>query len=172
MGIREWLFDKVFGSKPEPELPLPMTEVKSRSNCTFKVVGEYYKQQEINHLLLLAMRLKYFKKHPSLTDEQIAANHGLTPIYVHLGEINLEKEPDNQYDKNAIKVVFTLENKKYHVGYVGKDDIPKVRTFIDTYKFVANAYTPTENYLACRKLQHPNKLDYENLFEIRMYKID
>ena len=30
----------------------------------------------------------------------------------------LEREPDNRYDSNAIKVIYTNNNTKYHIGYV------------------------------------------------------
>lgn len=32
--------------------------------------------------------------------------------------IYLEKEPNNEYDKYAIKVIYVKDNKKYHIGYV------------------------------------------------------
>lgn len=33
-------------------------------------------------------------------------------------KLSLELEPENEYDENAIKVVFNKENRKYHLGYV------------------------------------------------------
>lgn len=33
-------------------------------------------------------------------------------------KLSLELEPENKYDKNAIKVIFNKDNKEYHLGYV------------------------------------------------------
>jgi hypothetical protein len=33
---------------------------------------------------------------------------------------NLEREPDNEYDSNAVKCMITIDHIEYHLGYIPK----------------------------------------------------
>ncbi|ASN69143.1 hypothetical protein 7F23_30 [uncultured Caudovirales phage] len=49
--------------------------------------------------------------------------------------IYLEKDPNNEYDKNAIKVYLEYpEGKKHHIGHVPKKDNIKVAEVMDSNK--------------------------------------
>ena len=58
--------------------------------------------------------------------------------------IKLEKDPNNTYDKNAIKVL--LEDK--HVGYISTEDNQKVKKFMKKYKNLDIELFSSDNHRA------------------------
>ena len=75
---------------------------------TFKVVGTTFHQSAIDELLAKAV--------PDFRSEQIGQRE---MTYKH--SISLVPEPDNQYDPNAVKVVFQFWNQPIQIGYLGKE---------------------------------------------------
>lgn len=72
---------------------------------TFKVVGTTFHQNEVDELLMKAV--------PDFSYDQ---NGQQERTYNH--SIDLVPEPDNQYDRNAVKVVFKAINQPLHIGYL------------------------------------------------------
>ena len=75
---------------------------------TFKVVGTTFHQNEVDELLMNAM--------PDYSFDQ---NGQQERTYNY--SIDLITEPDNQYDSNAVKVVFKAINQPLHIGYLPKE---------------------------------------------------
>lgn len=75
---------------------------------TFKVVGTTFHQNEVDELLMKAV--------PDYSFDQ---NGQQERTYNH--SIDLVPEPDNQYDSNAVKVVFKSINQPLHIGYLPKE---------------------------------------------------
>lgn len=75
---------------------------------TFKVVGTTFHQNEVDELLMKAM--------PDFSSDQ----NGQQEITYNYS-IDLIPEPDNQYDSNAVKVVFKAINQPLHIGYLPKE---------------------------------------------------
>lgn len=75
---------------------------------TFKVVGTTFHQNEVDELLMKAV--------PDFSSDQNGQQE-LTYNY----SMDLIAEPDNQYDHNAVKVVFKAINQPLHIGYLPKE---------------------------------------------------
>lgn len=75
---------------------------------TFKVVGTTFHQNEVDELLMNAM-----------PDSSFDQNGQQERTYNY--SIDLITEPDNQYDSNAVKVVFKAINQPLHIGYLPKE---------------------------------------------------
>lgn len=75
---------------------------------TFKVVGTTFHQNEVDELLMKAM--------PDFSYDE---NGQQEMVYNY--SIDLITEPDNQYDHNAVKVVFKAINQPLHIGYLPKE---------------------------------------------------
>jgi len=61
--------------------------------------------------------------------------------------IYLEKEPDNKYDKKAIKVYSEVNNKRFHIGYISKTTYDSLNVkdcyrivYISSYSLGARLY--------------------------------
>ena len=46
-------------------------------------------------------------------------------------ELYLEREPENQYDANAIKVNYNLDDRLVHIGYIAKEDAIYIAPHMD-----------------------------------------
>lgn len=75
---------------------------------TFKVVGTTFHQNEVDELLMKAV--------PDFSSDQ---NGQQERTYNY--SIDMIPEPDNQYDSNAVKVVFKAINQPLHIGYLPKE---------------------------------------------------
>lgn len=75
---------------------------------TFKVVGTTFHQNEVDELLMKAV-----------PDSSFDQNGQQERTYNY--SIDLITEPDNQYDHNAVKVVFKAINQPLHIGYLPKE---------------------------------------------------
>lgn len=81
----------------------------------FSVAGTYYHMPAINKLA--KANPDWRKGGKTLAEEGKVMEK--VPHYTYMDRpINLEPEPTNEYDKNAIKVIIAGE----HVGYIGQDD--------------------------------------------------
>lgn len=45
--------------------------------------------------------------------------------------LKIEREPENPYDQNAIKVMFDLDGRPVHVGYIAKEDAIYIAPHLD-----------------------------------------
>ena len=75
---------------------------------TSKVVGTTFHQNEVDELLMKAV-----------PDSSFDQNGQQERTYNY--SIDLITEPDNQYDSNAVKVVFKAINRPLHIGYLPKE---------------------------------------------------
>lgn len=75
---------------------------------TSKVVGTTFHQNEVDELLMKAV-----------PDSSFDQNGQQERTYNY--SIDLINEPDNQYDSNAVKVVFKSINQPLHIGYLPKE---------------------------------------------------
>lgn len=56
---------------------------------------------------------------------------------VECGEyITFEKDPNNEFDKNAIKVIVELDSKKHHIGHVPKKNNLEIGSLLDSDSIV------------------------------------
>lgn len=45
--------------------------------------------------------------------------------------LSLEREPENPYDENAIKVLYDLDGESLHIGYIAKEDAAFIAPHLD-----------------------------------------
>lgn len=116
----------------------------------FNVVGTRYKrvgnktgQQIIKEIVNKMRREGYFDygKYEDMTDKEIMENTFGERIYeFHLESIPfcvMEKEDDNEYDKNAIKVMVGYnEHDLYHIGYVPREHCEQMRILMKQHRMV------------------------------------
>ena len=81
---------------------------QDRVLVTFKVVGTTFRQSAIDELLAKAV--------PDFSSEQDGQRE-----LTYKQSLTLIPEPDNQYDHNAVKVVFQFVNQPLQIGYLGKE---------------------------------------------------
>lgn len=113
------LFKKLFGTKKEEKIevvvPEPIEPVNPVKNFYFNVAGISFKEDEIKENLLLKN-----DEYSMTKRELIDFAETDVKIYKYIGDIakvELVPEPDNPYDKKAIKVIAD----GIHIGYVPKD---------------------------------------------------
>lgn len=108
----------------------------------FKVVGVTKKNEDGKEIQAILKKIaSSYKKsgelesYDGMTNKEIAewgSSIGeFEGQYVH-HKVELRPEPDNEYDKNAIKVYLKdAEGNDYHVGYVGKDQNLALKNILD-----------------------------------------
>lgn len=107
----------------------------NKKEYSFNVAGVSYKQDAIRDLCFDNEEYSMSKK--KLIDENLIDE----PIYKYeestLGLISLLPDPDNEYDKNAIKVM----HRDILLGYVPKDETNAIHKIIaGPYKATAKVY--------------------------------
>ncbi|MFT9599175.1 YqaE/Pmp3 family membrane protein [Mesobacillus sp.] len=126
--------------------PITQTEpprVQKKNNIlTFNVAGVSYandKGKKIQPLLRkIAKEIAEENGIPAYsgyTNKEILNNEIEVSEFedVEFGDyVSFEKEPDNKFDKNAIKVLINLGNDRQHIGYVPKTDNVKVGQLMDS----------------------------------------
>lgn len=118
------------------------TQTPNNHAITFNVAGVTFDNEEGKDIQTLLRRVakaiareKDIPAYAGMTNSEILEYYGEVSEFedVEFGEyILFEKEPDNEYDKNAIKVVVKLEDKKHHIGYVPKKYNVQLNKLLDT----------------------------------------
>lgn len=82
----------------------------------------------------------YFEPYEGLTNKEIKEDYFSDKIYEISGGLEgcgLEREDDNQYDPNALKVLIKdLNGETHHIGYVPKEHCTQIRELMDHYKML------------------------------------
>jgi uncharacterized membrane protein YqaE (UPF0057 family) len=123
--------------------PITQTEpprVQKKNNIiTFNVAGVSYendKGKKIQPLLRkIAKEISEENGIPVYTNKEILEDYIVVSEFedVEFGDyVSLEKEPDNKFDKNAIKVLINLGNDSLHIGYVPKSVNVRVGQLMDS----------------------------------------
>jgi len=98
----------------------------------FAVQGAKY--YDIRDMVDFARERKLFIPYEEWTNEHISPSGSLfeTNLIGVINSINLEPEPNNPYDKNAIVVNTIIGDSIFKLGYVPRDDTEKVQNIMDT----------------------------------------
>lgn len=116
------------------------------------VVGLNY-ENRLRTLNKLVKELKeydeYYKPYDGMTNKEILESY--SRVYeidlIPFNDIKLEKEDDNPYDKNAIKVLIADQsNEFHHLGYIPKEKCIKVRSLLDKNDVQITAYVRGGKY--------------------------
>lgn len=70
------------------------------------------------------------------------------------GKISLEREPDNKYDKNAIKIML---NSK-HIAYVAKDYNIKMNKILNKYSNINVKFIKSYPASACLCIEYKKRI--------------
>lgn len=121
----------------EPEIKTIDWKPKEVKHINFRVAGVTKKNEKGHDIQNILKRVaNTYKREYILESFNGYTNREIIDGIIDMTEfegqyiddiIELVPEPDNPYDKNAIKVYITdANNKKYHVGYVGKSENVKL----------------------------------------------
>lgn len=143
-------------------------EYQEKMKYSISVAGTSFRQDVIRKYILSYARKTGLPKYENLSNSEIK-DYGVDvyeyPV-IDVGVVDIEPEPCNEHDKDALKVTLTFSDEKpYHVGYVAREDQKKVNdwltnrpnlTFeikggtykeVDTdYNFYEKVYTRKSNY--------------------------
>lgn len=117
--------------KEYEERQLQFLKIKKATifETNFKVSGTTYRLKEVNQAIRYIDQNEGIDKYEGLTNKEIR-EYGYDRVYkyAHFDTKNfsLESEPENEYDKNAIKVLVN----GIHIGYVPKENAKVLIEFI------------------------------------------
>lgn len=113
-------------NKKEPKLLKIGNAVSEGKTYSFKVAGVTHYQ--LNQAVEYAINNNLTERYKDYTDEdfrnkKITANNPIYEVNLKdcLANIALIPEPDNPYDKDAIKVVIKINDRLFMIGYVPTD---------------------------------------------------
>ncbi|MDH6367166.1 MULTISPECIES: hypothetical protein [unclassified Breznakia] len=120
--------------KQDISVESPLSESKElyddEVSIDIKVVGTSFKQNEIKKLFYLSNKLLDNEKYQDMSTKEIKEAlqfedeiFEFQPVEYSNNEIRFINEPDNEFDKEAVKVVIIEDNKEFHVGYIPKQQI-------------------------------------------------
>lgn len=119
---------------PEPEpapddgtVYVPLTEPKEETHI---VAGTSYREKEILSLAVENNIYDYTKK--ELIEELCLSEDEYERVYkyeFYPRKVEIEPEPDNEFDKNALKVIID----KVHVGYIKKGSCSRIKKLIKNH---------------------------------------
>lgn len=115
---------------------------RKSNNITFKVAGVTFENDNDKEIQPLLRRIA----RQIAKDNEIESYSGYTnaEILEYMESISefedvecgdyiiFEKDPNNEFDKNAIKVIINLDGKNYHIGHVPKKDNVKIGSLLDS----------------------------------------
>lgn len=115
---------------------------------SFPVVGLNYENRRVKLKKMINAMKKNEEFYPLYDDlrgielrEELEFGDKIYEIqdYESIHGVYLEKEPDNRYDTNAIKVMVSNEYGEFHIGYIPKEDAAIFNNYIDNI-VTCNAY--------------------------------
>ena len=119
-------------------------------NKDMNVVGGWYRKENVN---------EFFDAIKNIQEPEL--------------DIVLEKEPDNQYDRNAIKVcaIYKVENeiRKIQIGYLSKEDAYELKDIEDLKASIINLDRLEYNATTINLWVNENR--YRNIIEERELKL-
>ncbi|MGH1327115.1 HIRAN domain-containing protein [Bacillus pretiosus] len=134
--------------EPEPESepspvssPLPI-KLETNNTLTFNIAGVTFdndKGKDIQSLLRRIARIiakEYdIESYGGYTNKELLEIWGEASEFedVEFGDyISFIKDPDNEFDKNAIKVIANLDGKEFHIGHVPKKQNIEIGKLLDS----------------------------------------
>ncbi|MGG0152316.1 HIRAN domain-containing protein [Bacillus mycoides] len=134
--------------KPEPEsepIPIPSPlpiKLETNNTLTFNIAGVTFdndKGKDIQSLLrriARAIAKEYdIESYGGYTNKELLEIWGEASEFedIEFGDyISFVKDPDNEFDKNAIKVIVNLNDKEFHIGHVPKKQNIKIGKLLDS----------------------------------------
>ncbi|MFK4308946.1 hypothetical protein ABH957_003623 [Bacillus sp. RC242] len=129
-------------SEPIPvPSPLPI-ELDTSNTLTFNVAGVTFENDKGKDIQALLRRIaraiakeNYIDSYGGYTNKELLEFSGEASEFedVEFGDyISFVKDPDNEFDKNAIKVIVNLDAKEFHIGYVPKEQNIEVGKLLDS----------------------------------------
>lgn len=127
-------------SEPIPA-PLPI-ELDISNSLTFNVAGVTFDNDKGKDIQSLLKRIaRAIAKEYNIESYGGYTNKELLEMWVEASEfedvefgdyISFVKDPDNEFDKNAIKVIVNLDNKEFHIGHVPKKQNVEIGKLLDS----------------------------------------
>ncbi|WP_460270468.1 HIRAN domain-containing protein [Bacillus sp. NEAU-Y102] len=127
-------------SEPNPA-PLPI-ELDTSNSLTFNVAGVTFDNDKGKDIQSLLKRIaRAIAKEYNIESYGGYTNKELLEMWVEASEfedvefgdyISFVKDPDNEFDKNAIKVIVNLDNKEFHIGHVPKKQNVEIGKLLDS----------------------------------------
>ncbi|WP_368657612.1 HIRAN domain-containing protein [Metabacillus halosaccharovorans] len=119
------------------------TNIKSKSNSiTFNVAGVTFENDNNKEIQPLLRRIaRQIAKDNDIESYAGYTNAEILEYVESVSEfedlecgdyIRFEKDPNNEFDENAIKVVIDLDGKKHHIGHVPKKENVKIGSLLDS----------------------------------------
>lgn len=105
---------------------------------TFEVAGAQYYEDEAKRVYAYMRKIEELPygglSNSEIKEDDLCFVYEINQNYTKINA-RLEKEPENEYDKNAIKIIAITDKKEYLVGYVPKR-INKY--FLDNWSIIKN----------------------------------
>lgn len=127
-------------SEPIPA-PLPI-ELDTSNSLTFNVAGVTFDNDKGKDIQSLLKRIaRAIAKEYNIESYGGYTNKELLEMWVEASEfedvefgdyISFVKDADNEFDKNAIKVIVNLDNKEFHIGHVPKKQNVEIGKLLDS----------------------------------------
>lgn len=125
---------------PAPS-PLPI-ELDTSNTLTFNVAGVTFENDKGKNIQALLRRIaraiakeNYIDSYGGYTNKELLEIWGEASEFedVEFGDcISFVKDPDNEFDKNAIKVIVNLDDKEFHIGHVPKKQNVEIGKLLDS----------------------------------------
>lgn len=132
-------------SEPIPA-PLPI-ELDTSNPLTFNVAGVTFDNDKGKDIQSLLKRIaRAIAKEYNIESYGGYTNKELLEMWVEASEfedvefgdyISFVKDPDNEFDKNAIKVIVNLDNKEFHIGHVPKKQNVEIGKLLDSESIIS-----------------------------------
>ncbi len=145
--------------------------VKPRSEIVWlTIAGATYHQKEIKEFIKDYAEFASLNEYDGLKGKALKEEleHHLRiwkhdTIILSSEQIKLVKEPFNKHDKNAIKIEVSLNGKRYHIGYVARDQQELVK------RANPNRFTLTIYGGAYKELEENKVVTINDEYNARMY---
>ncbi|MBJ7937062.1 HIRAN domain-containing protein [Bacillus cereus] len=121
--------------------PLPI-KLETNNTLTFNVAGVTFENDKGKDIQVLLRRIartiakeNYIDSYGGYTNKELLEIWGEASEFedVEFGDyISFVKDPDNEFDKNAIKVIVNLDNKEFHIGHVPKKQNVEIGKLLDS----------------------------------------
>lgn len=138
----EPLPDPVIQEQPEiVQKPEPKPQPPKKKSITFNVSGVTFENDKGKEIQPLLRRIaREIAKEQDVESYGGWTNKDILEFMAEASEfedvmfgdyVSFEKEPDNEFDQNAIKVMANLNEKQFHIGYVPKEYNVQVCKLLD-----------------------------------------
>ncbi|MGI2731711.1 HIRAN domain-containing protein [Bacillus cytotoxicus] len=121
--------------------PSPI-ELATSNTLTFNVAGVTFENDKGKDIQALLRRIartiakeNYIDSYGGYTNKELLEIWGEASEFedVEFGDyISFVKDPDNEFDKNAIKVIVNLDDKEFHIGHVPKKQNIEISKLLDS----------------------------------------